>query len=128
MPAKTTPVQCFTAWRSRPAFVNPPIDRRRIDINAAFLEQVPDITIRQREAAVPADGDSADPGASKDYAAHRILLGADRLIVEGLTHLDQVPMTGAHVALAALPVGDAPQIQARVLALVPTYEDAAASD
>ena len=70
-------------------------------------------------AGVGIDVHSADPGQSHDYQVHRILLGADKIIVEGLAGLDQLPATGAQVVIGALPVEDAPQIQARVIGLLP---------
>lgn len=65
------------------------------------------------------DTHSADPGNSSDYAAHRVLLGADLYIVEALTNLDRLPVSGFRVSLGVLPVKDAPQIQLRALALIP---------
>ena len=62
---------------------------------------------------------SIDYGPSKDFAAHVVMLKADRYQIENLANLDALPPTGAAVIVGVLPVRDGSQAQGRVLALLP---------
>jgi kynurenine formamidase len=62
---------------------------------------------------------SIDAGASKDFAAHKILLAANKYQIENLANLDELPETGATIIVGVLPVSEGTQAQARILAMVP---------
>lgn len=70
-------------------------------------------------AGVGIDTMSLDFGASTDFAAHRVLLGADRYGIENLANLDALPPTGATAVVGGLNVRGGSQAQARILALLP---------
>jgi kynurenine formamidase len=62
---------------------------------------------------------SLDPGASRDFAAHRALLGAGKYGVENLTGLSSLPARGATVVVAPLKLAGGSGAPARVLAELP---------
>lgn len=70
-------------------------------------------------AGIGIDTLSLDHGPSRDFAVHRIMLGANRYQIENLANLDALPPTGVTVVVGVLPVRDGSQAQARVLALLP---------
>ena len=59
---------------------------------------------------------SIDPGASADFAAHRVLLGAGKYGVENMTRLAALPPRGATVIVAPLKLAGGSGAPARVLA------------
>ena len=65
---------------------------------------------------------SIDPGTSKTFEAHHVVLGANKYQIENLDNLDALPEVGATIIIAVLPVLDGTQAQARVMALVPEEE------
>ncbi len=70
-------------------------------------------------AGIGIDTLSIDHGPSKDFAAHLVMLGANRYQIENLANLDALPATGAVAIVGVLPVRGGSQAQARVLALLP---------
>ena len=63
---------------------------------AEYLASLPELS------GVALDMISVDPVESQELPIHRILLGAGKLIVENLAHLDQVE--GEHFLLSAMPL------------------------
>ena len=119
------PVGCLvlanTGWYSRFAR---PVDYLNLDAQGVMhfpgwsVEAARLLAVERDVAALGSDTLSVDPGASTDFAANRVLLGADRIGRENLTNLAALPEVGAIVVLGLLPVADGSQAQARVLALV----------
>ena len=62
---------------------------------------------------------SVDPGASQDFAAHKVMLAAGKYQIENLANLDALPAVGATVIVGVLPIADGTEAPARVIALVP---------
>lgn len=62
---------------------------------------------------------STDAGASKDFAAHRALLGAGKYGVENLAIPPSLPTRGATVIVAPLKLAGGSGAPARVLADIP---------
>ena len=62
---------------------------------------------------------STDPGNSKEFPAHRIVLKAGAVNIENLANLDQVPTHGATLIVAPLRIAKGSGAPARVFALVP---------
>ena len=77
------------------------------------------LLVARGAAGIGIDTLSIDHGPSKDFAAHLVMLGANRYQIENLAGLDALPATGAVVVVGVLPVKDGSQAQARVLALLP---------
>ncbi|MBW2454421.1 MAG: cyclase family protein [Deltaproteobacteria bacterium] len=65
---------------------------------------------------------SLDAGAATDFVAHRITLSANKIQIENLANLDELPEVGATVIVGVLPVANGTQAQARIIALVPEQE------
>ncbi|MBI2993910.1 MAG: cyclase family protein [Gammaproteobacteria bacterium] len=76
------------------------------------------ILLKRDVAGIGIDTLSIDPGDSQDFAAHKVVLGAGRYMVENLANLDVLPATGATIIVGVLPVRGGSQAQARVLALI----------
>jgi kynurenine formamidase len=62
---------------------------------------------------------SCDPGNSTTFDAHHAVLGAGKVNLENLANLDQVPVRGAWLFAAPLPIKNGTGAPARVFALVP---------
>lgn len=78
------------------------------------------LVVERRAAAIGIDTLSIDPGSSRDFAAHRLALGAGLYQLENLTNLADVPLRGATIVVGVIPVRDGTQAPARVFALVPS--------
>jgi kynurenine formamidase len=65
---------------------------------------------------------SLDAGAAQEPVTHRIMLAANKVQIENLSNLDALPEVGATIIIGVLPVANATQAQARIIALVPEVE------
>lgn len=70
-------------------------------------------------AGIGIDTLSLDHGPSKTFAAHVVMLKANKYQVENMANLDALPATGATVVIGVLPVRGGSQAQARIFALMP---------
>ncbi|MCS7223493.1 MAG: cyclase family protein [Armatimonadetes bacterium] len=61
---------------------------------------------------------SIDPGPSKDFAAHKVLLKAGKIAIENLTNLRELPPRGASLIVGALKIREGSGAPARVFALI----------
>jgi kynurenine formamidase len=73
---------------------------------------------QRKVAAVGLDTASLDPGQSKDFMAHRILLGANIPGFENVTNLDQLPPKGATVVALPIKIRGGSGGPLRIVALV----------
>jgi kynurenine formamidase len=73
----------------------------------------------RKVAGLGIDTLSIDPGNSKEFPAHRIVLKAGAVNIENLANLDQVPAHGATLIVAPLRITNGSGAPARVFALVP---------
>ena len=76
------------------------------------------ILVERKVAGVGIDTLSLDPGNSKTFDAHKILLGAGIFGVENLTNLDKLPPKGFEVFVGVVKIKDGTQAPARVIAVV----------
>jgi len=65
------------------------------------------------------DTASMDPGKSKDFWAHRIILGANLFGIENIAHLDLLPTIGAELIVAPMKISNGSGGPTRVLGLLP---------
>jgi len=77
-----------------------------------------ELLVEREVVGVGIDTLSIDPGASTDFAAHRVMLEAGHYQLENLANLAALPETGATAVVGVLPVVDGTQAQARVIAMV----------
>lgn len=76
--------------------------------------------LKQRQArGIGIDTLSCDPGNSTGFEEHHAVLGAGKVNLENLANLDQIPVRGAWLFAAGLPVRNGTGAPARVFALVP---------
>jgi kynurenine formamidase len=115
-----------TGWAAR--FRDP---AKYLNVDAAGVMHFPGFAVdavkllMERDVvAIGIDTASLDPGASKDFDAHKAFLGANHWGIENLANLEKLPPTGTTVVIGVLSVVDGTQAQARVLALVPDADDA----
>jgi kynurenine formamidase len=73
----------------------------------------------RKVAGLGIDTLSTDPGNSKEFPAHRIVLKAGAVNIENMASLDQVPAQGATLIVAPLRIANGSGAPARVFALVP---------
>ena len=110
-----------TGWHKR--FNDP---KRYINMDADKVMRFPGfgpdsakLLVERNVAGIGIDTLSIDFGASKDFQAHRIVLGANKYQIENLANLDALPPTGATVFVGVLPVRGGSQAQARIVAFLP---------
>jgi kynurenine formamidase len=65
------------------------------------------------------DTPSLDHGQSRDFMAHGVWLGADKLILENIANVDKLPPKGATIYIAPMKIGNGTGAPARVFALLP---------
>lgn len=65
------------------------------------------------------DTPSLDRGASKDFMAHRILLGKNIYGLENVAHIEKLPFVGATLYVAPMKIEKGTGAPARVFAVVP---------
>lgn len=65
------------------------------------------------------DTPSIDYGQSADFEVHRALCGAGKLAIENLANLDRLPVTGAVLYAAPMPIRNGTGAPARVFAMLP---------
>jgi kynurenine formamidase len=70
-------------------------------------------------AAVGIDTASIDHGPSRDFRAHRVLLGADIPVFENLDGLDALPSRGAFVIALPMDIAGGSGAPLRIVAVVP---------
>ncbi len=76
------------------------------------------LLVERDVAGIGIDTLSIDPGNSKDFAAHKVMLKANKYQIENLANLDALPPTGAVAVIGVLPVKGGSQAQARIFALL----------
>jgi len=64
------------------------------------------------------DTASMDPGQSKDFPVHQIILGAGKYGVENLSHLDKLPAVGATVYIAPMKIAGGSGAPTRLFAII----------
>ena len=84
-----------------------------------FSAEAAKLLVERGVAGIGIDTLSLDHGPSKTFAAHVVMLGADKYQVENMASLDSLPATGATVIIGVLPVRGGSQAQARIFALLP---------
>lgn len=83
-----------------------------------FSKAAAEFLVKERSiAGIGVDTLSLDPGNSKDFAAHRMILGANKWGIENLTNLGRIPDAGATVFVGVPRVKGASGGPARVLAV-----------
>lgn len=110
-----------TGWHKR--FDTPEKYRNLDDDNVmrfpGFSAEAAKLLVERGVAGIGIDTLSIDHGPSKTFAAHVVMLGADKYQVENMASLDSLPATGATVIIGVLPVRGGSQAQARIFALLP---------
>ena len=84
-----------------------------------FSPEAAELLVARDVAGIGIDTLSLDHGPSKTFAAHVVMLNANKYQVENLAALDALPATGATAVIGVLPVRDGSQAQARIFALLP---------
>jgi kynurenine formamidase len=110
-----------TGWHKRfgdpKAYVN--MDANNVMHFPGYSPESAGALIDRGAVGVGIDTLSLDFGPSKDFAFHVAMLKANKYQIENMANLDALPVTGATVIVAVLPVLEGSQAQARILALLP---------
>jgi Predicted metal-dependent hydrolase len=103
-------------WNDPKRYVN--MDEQGVMHFPGFGADAAKLLLERNIAGVGIDTLSIDHGPSKDFIAHKILLGANKVAIENLANLQELPPRGATIIVGALKIRDGSGAPARVLALV----------
>ena len=82
-----------------------------------YSPEAVEFLVKNREIiGIAIDTPSIDYGKSKDFLAHRILMAADKLALENIARLDELPATGATLFVIPMLIKDGTGAPARVFA------------
>ncbi len=84
-----------------------------------FSKAAAQLLVERDVVGIGIDTLSVDPGQSTDAAAHKVMFGANKYLIENLANLDELPESGATLIVGVLAMSEATQAPARILALVP---------
>jgi kynurenine formamidase len=85
-----------------------------------FSEEAVEFLLKERNIkGIAIDTPSIDPGKSKDFRVHQILLGANKLALENIANLDKLPPRGAVLYVIPMLIKDGTGAPARVFAILP---------
>ena len=85
-----------------------------------FSPESVEFLIKERNiTGIAIDTPSIDYGRSKDFKVHQILCGADKLALENIAKLDELPPSGAMLYVMPIPIKDGTGAPARVFAILP---------
>lgn len=107
-------------WPDRKAYLgdDTPGDASRLRFPGLSAEGARYLASR-RVAGVGIDTASIDPGASRDYMAHRILAAADVYNLENLDGVERLPATGATLIALPMKIAGGTGGPTRVIAILP---------
>ena len=74
--------------------------------------------VSKKVKAIGLDSPSLDPGASQNFQAHRIILGANLFGIENVAHLELLPPTGATVIVAPMKIAGGSGAPTRLYAVL----------
>jgi kynurenine formamidase len=107
-----------TRWRDVSAYRN--MDEAGIMHFPGFsAEAARFLTDERAIAGIGIDTLSLDPGASPTFPVHSILFNQDKFLLENLTNLSALPVTGAWILALPLKVTDGPEAGARIVGAIP---------
>jgi kynurenine formamidase len=85
-----------------------------------FSPESVEFLIKERNiTGIAIDTPSIDYGRSKDFKVHQILCGADKLALENIAKLDELPPSGAMLYVIPIPIKDGTGAPARVFSILP---------
>ena len=120
IPAKSLVVM-NTGWHKRfsspEKYIN--MDDKKVMHFPGFSAAAATTLVNRNVAGIGIDTLSLDHGPSKTFAAHVVMLKANKYQVENMANLDELPSTGATAVIGVLPVQGGSQAQARIFALIP---------
>ena len=82
-------------------------------------ESVEYLVNERQITGIAIDTPSIDYGRSKDFKVHRILFAADKLALENIANLDELPTKGATLYVIPMLIKDGTGAPARVFAVLP---------
>ncbi len=103
-------------WKKPSEYVNQ--DEEGVMHFPGFSPQAISLLLERGINGVGIDTLSIDPGPSKDFAAHKVLLRAGKIAIENLTNLKDLPPRGASLIVGALKIWEGSGAPARVFALI----------
>ncbi|TVP67925.1 MAG: cyclase family protein, partial [Nodularia sp. (in: Bacteria)] len=105
-------------WLDKTAFFNP--DAEGIMHFPGFGYDATQFLLEQRQiAGLGIDTHGVDPGKDSSFSINRLVLAQQRIILENLTNLQQLPAKGSTLMIGVLRLRDGSGSPVGVLALVP---------
>ncbi|MCP4727880.1 MAG: cyclase family protein [bacterium] len=85
-----------------------------------FSPEAAEFLVNERViTGIALDTPSIDRGKSEYFRVHQIICGADKLALENIANLDQLPVKGADLFVVPIPIKDGTGAPARVFAILP---------
>lgn len=105
-------------WPDLKSFLNEDADG--IKHFPGFSVEACQVLLGRKIVGIGIDTFSLDPGNTKDFAVHYLMLEKDIYFIECLANLDQLPPVGAYIGSFPLKAAKAPEMPARVVGMIPT--------
>lgn len=103
-------------WPDLKSFLNE--DEKGVKHFPGFSVQACQLLLERKVNGIGIDTFSLDPGNTKDFGVHRLMLGKGLYFLECLANLDQLPPCGAFIGSFAPKVAQAPEMPARIIGFV----------
>lgn len=103
-------------WPDLKSFLNE--DSEGIKHFPGFSTEACQLLLERKIGGIGIDTFSLDPGNTKDFGVHYLMLGKGIYFSECLANLDQLPPSGAFIGSFPLKVAHAPEMPARIIGLV----------
>lgn len=104
-------------WPNLKSFLNE--DTQGIKHFPGFSVDACHLLLERKVIGIGIDTFSLDPGNTKDFGVHYVMLEKGVYFLECLTNLDQLPAQGAFIGSFPLKVAQAPEMPSRVIGLIP---------
>lgn len=104
-------------WPDLKSFLNE--DENGVKHFPGFSVEACQILLERRVVGIGIDTFSLDPGTTKDFGVHYLMLGKGIYFLECLANLNQLPPIGAYIGSFPLKAAYAPEMPARVIGMIP---------
>lgn len=118
--SKNSLVIFYTGWDK---YINDITKYRNVDSEGimhfpGILESTADILLKRNVAGIAIDTISPETGSDPYFPIHKLLLGAEKYIIENIANASLLPATGAYVFSLPLKIEGGTEVASRVIGII----------